>query len=138
MAKIMAKKDSSSVCREERLELLEHRAFGRNGDAEIAGGDLTDIARVLLPDRQIEAELLLELFVAGGGDAMLAGHGQDRIAGQQPDEGEGADGDADEGRDQEGDFVEKISEHRRIEGGGAKVAPPRSQYYSALSTPSKR
>ena len=94
--------------RKQRCEIGQDGSLGAERNAEIAAQHLPKIVQVLMPDRQIVAELLAQLVIAFRRDAVFASHGQDRVAGQQPDECEGADRYADEGRHDQRQFSKQI------------------------------
>ena len=68
--------------------------------------DAPDVVRVLLPDGQVESELLLEDFVALGCHAVLPRHRKDGVDRKQADESERGNRDPDHGRDNQYKFVE--------------------------------
>ena len=81
-----------------RGDIVEHRLAGGERLAEIAMGEVDDIAHELLGQRLVEAELLADLFdrLRARGRPGEIGRG---VAGQHAGEQEGDDDDADEARD---------------------------------------
>ena len=92
-------------------ELDDDRLVEDVGAAEIAGQDVADPDQVLLGQRPVEAELLVQrLHVFGRGEG--AEDGMRGVAGNQPDDEEDDDADAEDHRHDHQETAERVGEHQ--------------------------
>src|SRR5690606_15703772 len=110
-------------------ELLEDRLARDDRAAEVALHEVAEEEQVLLPERLVEAELLLQLGVALRRQAALADEQLDRVTRDQPDQRERDDGHPEKGRDQDAEPRDQKAQHRSA----APQCAPRNRATRAIA-----
>jgi len=100
-------------CREEALDVLEHRLPGHDRTSEIAAQDISQKDQVLLPDRLVEAELQIHGII----DFLrspVADDSDNGVVGHDATDDEGDCGQTDEGQEQHDNAATDLFCHAQI------------------------